>query len=375
MLQVSGVIEDRIDGDVAKAMLGQSPQCIKLLDSAGHLQFMSENGQHLMEIDDFGALRGRKWWDLWPEESRDILRKAVASARRGISVSFDAPCPTAGGTSKHWRVRVSPVHGGDLDGMILAASEDISAEIAAAEARRALELDNHALRKFSRFVAHDLRGPIRHHKLLAEMIGRCAEDDPADAEVPVLAEKINVSASALLNLLAGLEKLHAVEETDSAAVADCDIEDICRNAAMMTGAPGLTLETDCAGAVVRADPGQLLAVFANLFDNAVKYASTAGRVTVRVHAARQEDGAMAITLADDGPGFAADRIDNVFQPLVRQSNSIDTPGAGLGLSIVERVLSRHGGSVRIIPRDDAATGGATLRLTLPCDPVPPSDRG
>ena len=103
--------------------MGQSPDCIKLISGEGQLKFMSDNGKALMEVDDFSKIDGKDWWALWPAESQTTLRDAITAARRGVSISFEAECPTMGGTQKHWMVRVSPVQGGELDGMIIATSQ------------------------------------------------------------------------------------------------------------------------------------------------------------------------------------------------------------------------------------------------------------
>ncbi|MEW9918776.1 ATP-binding protein [Marimonas sp. MJW-29] len=366
MLRVNAVTEDQIDGNMAMAMLRQSPQCIKILDESGRLRFMSENGQDIMEIEDFDALCGQDWWDLWPEESRETLKNAVASARRGVTVSFDAPCPTAGGTLKHWRVRVSLVKGGELDGMIIAASEDVSDKVATEEARKALEIDNLALRRFTRFVAHDLRGPIRHHKLLAEIIAMSAAPDAADKDdVPVLADEIEKSAGALLDLLAGLERLHAAEDDEIESLEALSIDALCHRAAEMTGHTRLSLETECNDLMIRANAGQMLAVLANLFENAIKYGATDLGSTVRVTAEPADENRVRIVVSDNGAGFAPDRIEDVFQPMVRQSNSQGIAGSGLGLSLVERVIARHHGTVRRLGAREKALSGAIIEMVLP----------
>lgn len=356
--------EDQIDGDVAKAMLAQSPQCIKLLDPDGRLRFMSENGRHLMEIDDFALIEGKDWWALWPEESRETLRGAVAAARRGLSVDFEAECPTGGGTLKHWAVRVSPVIGGDLDGMIVAASEDISDRMALRTSRDRLETDNRMLRRFGRFVAHDLRGPIRHHRLLSEMIVDSVESAALDDGSAVLAARIRDSASTLLDLLSGLESLHEIGETGTQERETVRLSDVVEHGLAMVTRENIQLTMTGADPRLVANRGQMISVFANLLDNARKYTPSDRPCRVVVDAALSEDGTVTVTLSDDGPGFASDRLDDVFEPLVRQSNGTGIEGAGLGLALVDRIVSTHGGTAAVVPHPAGGTG-ATIRMTFP----------
>jgi two-component system osmolarity sensor histidine kinase EnvZ len=64
---------------------------------------------------------------------------------------------------------------------------------------------------------------------------------------------------------------------------------------------------------------------------------------------------------DRGPGIADEERDAVTKPFACGSNSIDTPGAGLGLAIVARVAQVHRGSLELLPREG---GGLEARLNL-----------
>jgi hypothetical protein len=118
-----------MEGGVAQLMMRTSPECVKILDQTGELRLMNKNGMTLMEIDNFSMVEGQAWWTLWPESLKDTLIKAVSVAQRGMGAMFEAPCPTAKGTSKYWRVRVMAIKGGDLNGKIIASSMDITDEV------------------------------------------------------------------------------------------------------------------------------------------------------------------------------------------------------------------------------------------------------
>ncbi|MEQ6247364.1 PAS domain-containing sensor histidine kinase [Sulfitobacter sp. HNIBRBA3233] len=364
MAAVQNLIEERIDGDVAKAMLGQSPQCIKLLDPDGALQFMSENGKAIMEIDDFAPLEGTPWWSLWPEQYRETLQNAVRAASGGVTVEFEAECPTASGTPKHWAVRVSPISGGELDGMIIAASEDISAQVALRESQLELESENLALRRFGRFVAHDLRGPIRQHCLLSEMIVEAVENISACSEASGFATQIHESANSLLALLGGLENLHMIETAPEEDRVSVPLHQLIAEARAMLDLGSLAVRVAPPALSLHANREQMVSVFFNLFDNALKYGSGPAGAAISVRARLRKDGPIEIEVSDTGPGFPADRREDVFQPLVRQSNSSNIAGSGLGLALVARIVAAHGGTVDIAG-DARAGSGATIRIVLP----------
>ncbi|MDX2288175.1 MAG: PAS domain-containing protein, partial [Hyphomicrobiaceae bacterium] len=110
-------------------LLEASPDCVKIIDTLGRLQFMNRNGRCLMEIDDIGSIRGEVWSMLWPQVSRALVEKALADALDGRETRFTAECPTAKGHNKHWDVAVAPI--ADESGgvaAILSVSRDITAQ-------------------------------------------------------------------------------------------------------------------------------------------------------------------------------------------------------------------------------------------------------
>lgn len=113
--------------------------CIKILDLDGRLQFMSEGGKRVMEVEDFGALKGCNWPDFWAGAGNADAGNAVEAARAGRSYRFRGPANTAKGNAKYWDVQVSPIAGADgRPTHILSISRDISAEWTAAERQRFL---------------------------------------------------------------------------------------------------------------------------------------------------------------------------------------------------------------------------------------------
>jgi PAS domain S-box-containing protein len=120
-----------------RTVLENSPDCVKLLDSEGRLQFMNANGLCLMEIDDFAPLFNEFWWQLWAEETQPVVKEAVEKALRGEAASFQAFCPTARSTPKWWDIIVSPIPGADgKPARIISVSRDITARKQQEEALR-----------------------------------------------------------------------------------------------------------------------------------------------------------------------------------------------------------------------------------------------
>ena len=113
-----------------RSVLDASPDCIKILDADGRLQFMNENGICLLEVDDFNTIKDNYWWDLWEEDNQQLVKDAVAKANAGERVQFQASRTTAKGNFKWWDIIVMPMQ---LNGQsykkasLICVSRDITA--------------------------------------------------------------------------------------------------------------------------------------------------------------------------------------------------------------------------------------------------------
>ncbi len=95
------------------SVLDQSVDCVKLIGLDGTLQYMNGNGLCAMEIDDFCAVEGKNWTDLWPTAARQQITESYDSASAGQTARFRAFCPTAKGVPRWWDVSVSAVSAED----------------------------------------------------------------------------------------------------------------------------------------------------------------------------------------------------------------------------------------------------------------------
>jgi PAS domain S-box-containing protein len=111
----------------SRSVLQASPDCVKVMSGDGKIEFMNVHSQTQMEIDDSDSYIGQHWVSLWPEKIRETVESALAAAKSGNSIQFEAFRPTMKGTPKWWDVAVSPIL--DVDGHckhIIAVSRDIS---------------------------------------------------------------------------------------------------------------------------------------------------------------------------------------------------------------------------------------------------------
>src|SRR5690606_26645749 len=99
----------------------------------------------------------------------------------------------------------------------------------------------------------------------------------------------------------------------------------------------------------------------NLLGNALKFSSQAAQPQVRVWA-EPRDGGVKVAVQDNGVGFDATRRNDLFVPFKRLHEERDFEGTGLGLTLVQRIVERHGGQVGA---DSQLGQGATFWFWLP----------
>ncbi len=106
-----------------------------------------------------------------------------------------------------------------------------------------------------------------------------------------------------------------------------------------------------------ADRRRLEQALGNLIDNALRH----GAGTVRMQARCERD-CLVLEVSDEGPGFPPATIGAAFERFARGERARTSPGAGLGLSIVQAIVRSHGGEVRLA---NAPGGGAAVQIEIP----------
>lgn len=123
--------------DVLRGILAGCGDCIKILDLEGRLQFMSEGGKRVMEVEDFDAIKGCPWPEFWAGEGNAQALAAIAAAKDGRTAHFRNAANTAKGNPRYWDVQVSPITGPDgKTTHLLSISRDITEEWRAAEVQK-----------------------------------------------------------------------------------------------------------------------------------------------------------------------------------------------------------------------------------------------
>lgn len=190
-------------------------------------------------------------------------------------------------------------------------------------------------------VAHDLRTPLTRLRMrLEEMQNHIASDSPyaADIDGAILETDRLISTFNALLLIAEADSGSArgtMAEMNLATVA-ADMVEFYEPLAeeknvVISLAPS-------APAIIEGNLSLVSQALANLIDNAIKYTPAGGKISVSVAAKPQ---GVELTVADTGPGIPAPDRERVLQRFVRLEKSRNSPGTGLGLSLVDAVARLH----------------------------------
>ena len=236
------------------------------------------------------------------------------------------------------------------------------AEALLREKSEALSRSNVDLDMFAYAAAHDLNAPLRRVIGFGDLL-RDALQGKLDEGAAELLKRMQDSAAGMSKLITDVLALARVgreplppEDVDLAALTASVIAD-------------LRGEIDAAGAivetgplpVVRAHSVLLRRVLQNLIANAIKFRRREESLRVRV-ASAVRDGAIELSVADNGIGFEQKDADKVFEPFVRLHPAGEYLGSGIGLAICRRIAERYGGRITAMSEPN---GGSIFRLELP----------
>lgn len=218
------------------------------------------------------------------------------------------------------------------------------------------------LRDISHALAHDLRTSMRHVASYAQLLGELHSADQPE-QVARLSQKVLDSSRRLQRLLESVSDLARLqvedlrpEWVDSAALVRSVMQGLDIGGA--SGSVHCELVTELPP--VFADAGLLRRVWAELLDNAVRHASTSDHPLVKVgHEA--VPGGRAYFVHDNGLGFEPEKSAMLFG-LFQQGSAAPSPGQGVGLAMVRRIVECHGGRVWASTRPGQ---GASFGFSLP----------
>jgi signal transduction histidine kinase len=258
-----------------------------------------------------------------------VAWRVVSSTLRPVE-ELRAGAQRISGTRQEERLAV-PAAADEIRALALTLNEMLD-RLAAGRARQ---------RSFVADAAHELRSPLASIRTQLEVAQRLGEGGALPSELLVDVDRLTRLVEDLLLL----------------ARADADTRGPTRpsrfDAALLltelgSGRDGARVRVSVApgpSAPVLADREELRRALQNLLDNAVRHARTAVELAVRL-----TPGTVALVVRDDGPGLPAHERERVFERFARRDDarSRDVGGSGLGLPITRELVTRAGGTVRLV---------------------------
>ncbi len=232
-------------------------------------------------------------------------------------------------------------------------------------ANRELEAANKELEAFSYSVSHDLRTPLRHIDGFSQILheNHAVElTEPAQRLLQKVrdgAKRLGLLIDELLNFSRLSRQPLVARRVNLRELVQAVIDELEPERAGRQVKIRVDEMRDCLG-----DLGLLRQVFINLLSNAHKFTRQRERAKIDVECESQGD-ELVCSVRDNGAGFDmkyASRLFGVFQRLHSDSQF---PGTGVGLSIVQRIVHRHGGRIWVEAEPDK---GACFQFTLPAAP-------
>lgn len=257
------------------------------------------------------------------------------------------------------------IAGGHLDTRVKVESGDFLGRLGMAFNGMATQVQSllRAQQEMIRAVSHELRTPVARIRFAVQMVEDMTDEEPVRRQLAGIDSDIEELDGLIDEILTyaklGGDQVHGLvldtEAVDCRAMAERVVEALAplHGHLELSVIPGEEVE-------VMAEPRYLQRALQNLVANACRHAES--KVQIRLHG---EARAVRLDVEDDGPGVPeADRME-IFKPFARLDNSRTrrSGGYGLGLSIVQKIMVWHGGSVMV--DDSEALGGARFSMLLP----------
>lgn len=216
---------------------------------------------------------------------------------------------------------------------------------------------------FSYTVAHDLRSPLKNIAAMSGMLQQLAQEAEGQEDLSEFADRIERNSKRLLELV---DDLLRFSQTNTRELEKRPlslkglVHEVIKEQVAEDRQGQIDLQID-PGVEVLADAPMLKVVLHNLLSNALKFTRTRElpRITI---GHRQENGVDTLFVRDNGVGFDAQHKEKAFGVFKRLHGADQFEGTGVGLAIVHRIVTKHGGEVWA---ESAVDEGTTIRFSLP----------
>lgn len=223
-----------------------------------------------------------------------------------------------------------------------------------------------AVERFAADVSHEIKNPLTSLSSAVETAARISDPAQQRQLMAIIQEDVR-RLDRLITDISSASRLDA--ELARAEMSEVDIGRLLETLVEIHGPTradrgnGLELALDGGPLLATGIESRLVQVFQNLLENALSFTPPGAPVTVR---AARENGTLAVTVDDEGPGIPEENLDSVFERFYTQRPESERFGShsGLGLAIARQIVEAHRGSIAASNRYDGNGGIAGARFTV-----------
>lgn len=310
------------------------------------------------------AFLGARVWDRLLVDAP--MEEAVQRVRTSLSPLFisDVDVGTGERAAVQCNLQIGPLQDVANEILILMEPREIAGRLG-----RALSTQTAAKSAIgmAEMLAHEIKNPLAGITGAAQLLGMNLT--PEDVE---LTDLIVEECRRIVKLLDQVEQFGNLRPPLLKPVNLHDVLERARKSAMVGFGAHISFSEvyDPSLPNTHADADQLLQVFLNLLKNASEACKSGGTIKIRTFyelslRLRRQDGSGAmvplqVEIIDDGPGLPADIAGDIFEPFISGREN----GTGLGLALVSKIISEHGGLIAV----ESAPGRTVFRISLPIAP-------
>lgn len=382
ILYYEGTLEDITDRRMAekalraseeryRSVVEHSPAGVLLIDHEARIIYANDEAQRILGRT-FGELVGQRFIRFVHTDSRSLVLRRYAQRQQGevVPPRYEIKIVRKNGDVRELELSATVYQNSTGDMRSVAQILDITERKKASAALRQytseLEIRNAELDAFADSVAHDLRNPLGTMIGFAEIL-RQDYDELSDEEVRTVLERISRLGHKMNTII---DELLLFARVRKAAVEPVPVdmgpiveEVVCTRLQSMIQASDARVIVPNQWPTALGHAPWIEEVWANYISNAIRYGGVPP--LVELGADRLADGSIRFWVRDNGQGVTPEAQDHLFQAFSQvdqwQSRS---PGHGLGLSIVRRIVERLGGSVSVFS-NGVPGEGSTFRFRLP----------
>jgi len=297
--------------------------------------------------------------------------KAISSEHAFLDPFIDVICRHQGNSAPAWREEVSlfgvsgrqvltcrgtTLEGGRRSGGLVIVFDDVTALI---QAQR-----DAAWGEVARRLAHEIKNPLTPIQLSAERLRHRYRERLDQQEFSML----DRATTTIINQVEAMKKMvNAFSEYARApqiSLEPIDLNRIIREVMDLYRSADLNAQIveqlEVEPACIEGDAGRFRQLLHNLVKNALEAINGMPEARINISTRAADDAGkryIELSITDNGPGFKAEVLENLFEPYV----STKPRGGGLGLAIVKKIVEEHGG---VITAETGSTGGARVRIRL-----------